>query len=88
MQARSFDQLSGFYDACAQLEIDEFRNYERALGALKEAAKYLTKSRTQDKERRVDSLRSRIGLVERFVAARKLVSVVGQHLGNQGLVCM
>lgn len=28
-KARAFDRLSGFYDACAQVEIDEYRNYEK-----------------------------------------------------------
>ena len=36
-KAKAFTQLSGFYDACAQVEIDEYRDYEKALGALKEA---------------------------------------------------
>ena len=42
-KAKAFEQLSGFYDACAQVEIDEYRDYEKALGALKEAVKYMIK---------------------------------------------
>ena len=39
-------QLSVFYDACAQVEIDEYRDYEKALGALRESLKYMQKART------------------------------------------
>jgi len=36
-KAKSFESLANFYDACAQVEIDEYRDYEKALGAMKEA---------------------------------------------------
>jgi intraflagellar transport protein 140 len=36
-KAKAWEQLSGFYDACAQVEIDEFRNYDKAIGAMNEA---------------------------------------------------
>ena len=35
-KAKAFESLAGFYEACAQVEIDEYRDYEKALGALKE----------------------------------------------------
>ena len=50
-KAKAFEQLSGFYDACAQVEIDEYRDYDKALGALKEAAKYMAKARGPNKVR-------------------------------------
>ncbi len=34
-KAKALDNLSSFYDACAQVEIDEYRDYEKALGALR-----------------------------------------------------
>lgn len=43
-KAKAFEQLSGFYDACAQVEIDEYRDYSKALGAMREARKQLEKS--------------------------------------------
>merc|ERR1712093_311391 len=43
-KAKAFEQLSGFYDACAQVEIDEYRDYEKAHGALREAVKQLNKA--------------------------------------------
>lgn len=74
-KAKAYDQLAGFYDACAQVEIDEYRNYEKALAALEEAVKYTTKSRGAggDKERRLHHLNQRIELVQRFVSARQMV---------------
>jgi len=72
-KARAYDYLSGFYDACALVEIDEYRNYEKALGALREALKYLNRSRGADKERRIEALTRRVELVDQFVQARKLV---------------
>eukprot|EP00976_Prorocentrum_cordatum_P088995 1187569-Prorocentrum_minimum.AAC.3 len=70
-QARATDSLASFYEACAQIEIDEYRDYEKALGALREALKYMTKGRGPEKEDRVHSLNSRINLCERFVQASK-----------------
>lgn len=42
-KARAWGQLSGFFDACAQVEIDEFRNYDKAIGAMTQAAKVAAK---------------------------------------------
>lgn len=45
-KAKSFESLSNFYDACAQVEIDEYRDYEKALGAMKESLRQLEKATT------------------------------------------
>merc|ERR1719168_307078 len=42
-KAKAHEKLGAFYDACAQVEIDEYRDYEKAGGALREALKYLVK---------------------------------------------
>lgn len=39
----AYDLLANFYANCAQVEIDEYRDYEKALKALQEAARCLTK---------------------------------------------
>ena len=31
LQAKAWDSLALFYEACAQIEIDEFRDYQKAL---------------------------------------------------------
>ena len=45
-QAKAFEQLAGFFESCAQVEIDEYRDYEKAKGALNEALKHLKKATT------------------------------------------
>ena len=72
-KAKAMEQLASFYDACAQVEIDEYRDYEKALGALKEAHEYMTKARVQGREDKLASLQQRIVHVEAFVNARKMV---------------
>jgi len=42
-KAKAYEQLSAFYEACSSAEIDEFRNYEKAAAALREAAKVAAK---------------------------------------------
>ena len=41
-KAKAFDLLGWFYQSCADVEIDEYQNYEKALGALNEALKAST----------------------------------------------
>merc|ERR1719355_433988 len=67
-KAKAFDKLASFYDACAQVEIDEYRDYEKAGGALREAMKYIIKAAGQGAETdpRVQSLQSRIKIVDQF----------------------
>jgi len=72
-KAKALDSLSAFFDSCAQVEIDDYRDYEKALGALKEAHEWMGKARVQGKEEKVASLATRIGHVEAFVTARKMV---------------
>ena len=43
-KAKAWEQLSSFFDAYAQMEIDEYRDYEKALEALKKAATYMVSS--------------------------------------------
>jgi intraflagellar transport protein 140 len=42
-KGHAFDLLANFYTVCAQSEIDEYRDYEKAFKALQEAAKSLVK---------------------------------------------
>lgn len=43
-RAKAFDHLAVFFDACSTVEIDEYRDYEKASSALKEAIKHSEKS--------------------------------------------
>jgi len=71
-KAKAFDHLAGFYDACAAVEVDEYRDYEKAVGALREAMKFILKSANKDKEIRIQQFETKINLIERFVQAKKL----------------
>jgi len=73
-KAKAYDKLASFYDACAQVEIDEYRDYEKAGGALREALKYMAKAAgdTAESDERVISLQSRIALVDEFAGVRKM----------------
>uniref|UniRef100_A0A673Y6A4 Intraflagellar transport 140 n=2 Tax=Salmo trutta TaxID=8032 RepID=A0A673Y6A4_SALTR len=74
-KGRALDLLAGFYEACAQVEIDDYQNYEKALGALTEAYKCLSKAKGRspdEHEARMAELQHKITLVKRFVQARRL----------------
>uniref|UniRef100_A0A182RYS9 WD_REPEATS_REGION domain-containing protein n=1 Tax=Anopheles funestus TaxID=62324 RepID=A0A182RYS9_ANOFN len=43
-KGQAYSQLANFYANCAQAEIDEFRDYDKALNALEEAVKSLTRA--------------------------------------------
>ena len=60
------------------MEIDEYQNYDKALGALTEAYKCMAKAKTKnptDQEEKVAYLKQRIGFLKKFVQARRLVVV-------------
>ncbi len=42
-KAKAYVQLSNFYEHCATVEIDDYQDYAKALGAYNEAMKYLNK---------------------------------------------
>lgn len=69
-KAKAFLQLAGFYDSCAQVEIDEYRDYEKAIGALNEALKYLLKDDSRTAREMASFLEKRILLISKFVEAK------------------
>ncbi|VDK41143.1 unnamed protein product [Taenia asiatica] len=82
-RAKSFSSLSSFYEACAQMEIDEYQSYEKAMGALTEAYKALSRgiadtAATSEEaigrklEERLCSIKSQIMLCKKFVDAQLL----------------
>eukprot|EP01135_Chromosphaera_perkinsii_P005240 Nk52_evm9s327 gene=Nk52_evmTU9s327 len=85
-KARALDSLAGFYDACAQVEIDEYQNYEKAFGALKEAFKCMSKAKMKDpadKETKLASLQQKIELVDKFVQVRRLAESDAEEMMKQ-----
>ncbi|XP_064457702.1 intraflagellar transport protein 140 homolog [Ornithodoros turicata] len=64
-KARAFKLLAGFYGSCAQVEVEEYQNYEKALGAMTEALKCLANNGDSQKE--VNKLQKAIEYVRNFV---------------------
>ncbi|TFK04093.1 ankyrin repeat domain-containing protein 33 [Platysternon megacephalum] len=76
-KGKALDLLAGFYDACAQVEIDEYQNYEKAQGALTEAFKCLSKAKTRspvEQESKLAFFQSKMALVKQFIQARRVYS--------------
>ncbi|XP_023147519.2 intraflagellar transport protein 140 homolog isoform X1 [Amphiprion ocellaris] len=74
-KGRAPELLAGFYEACAQVEIDDYQNYEKALDALTEASKCLSKSKEASAgqhEARLADLQHKITLIKKFVHIRRL----------------
>ena len=72
-KAKAYEQLSGFYDACAQFEIDEYRAYDKALAALNEAERFLSKGKNipaQTKQEKLQALQQRIVHVDHRCSAK------------------
>ncbi len=61
-----------------QVEIDEYQNYDKALGAFNEAYKCLSKARNvknqSAQEEKLADFKSRLALIKKFVQARRLVN--------------
>ncbi|KAJ3023410.1 hypothetical protein HKX48_003327 [Thoreauomyces humboldtii] len=71
-KAKAWENLASFYESCAAVEVDEFQNYEKALGAMKEAAKVVEKIKDGSKRTTVlDALDIKISLMSQFVQARE-----------------
>lgn len=73
-KAKSFEQLAGFYDACAQVEIDEYRDYDKAQAALREAINHLKKAESRQAEQMTETIARRIGIIETYCNIRKLAT--------------
>ncbi|KAJ3207402.1 hypothetical protein HK099_000272 [Clydaea vesicula] len=75
-QAKALDSLATFYEACAQVEIDEYQDYEKGLSALTEAAKCLSKAKNvSEAEIRLRTLQHKMDLIKQFVEARNIVKL-------------
>lgn len=68
----------------AQVEINEYQNYDKAHGALTEAYKCLSKAKAKsplDQETKLAQLQSKMSLVKRFIQARRYVPAGGWEVG-------
>ncbi|TMW42572.1 hypothetical protein DOY81_012348 [Sarcophaga bullata] len=55
-KGQAYDSLANFYAICAQIEIDEFHNYEKALKAMQEAHKCLEKLGSHTSTKAINNL--------------------------------
>lgn len=76
-KAKSFDNLSRFFEVCAQTEIDDYSDYAKAMVALKEAHKYATKGMLSGTilTTKVKVLEKYMELVEGFNKAKQAVEM-------------
>ena len=54
------------------MEIDEYGQYKKAIGAWKEALKYAKRSKSDKKDEKTQQLESKIFLVTKFLKAKQL----------------
>lgn len=73
-KSKAFDRLANFYDECAGVEIDEYRDYEKALSALKDATKHAIKSTAADKDAKLQQLQQKVFFVEKFIQSKQFLS--------------
>ncbi|XP_046604167.1 intraflagellar transport protein 140 homolog [Neodiprion virginianus] len=75
-KGKAMDLLANFYVACAQVEIDEFQNYEKAFDALNQASRCLSKVTTpRDRnlhKRANDMVNNRMATIKRYLDIKKL----------------
>ncbi|XP_077482190.1 intraflagellar transport protein 140 homolog isoform X1 [Stigmatopora argus] len=66
--------LAGFYETRAQVEIDDYQSYDKALDALSDAVKCLAKVKSSDgqQEAKLAELQRKITLIKKFSHARRL----------------
>lgn len=69
-KGQAYDLLANFYAVCAQGEIDEYRDYEKALKALQEAAKSLVK--ISPNHSALEKLQQSVLSVKRFIELQDL----------------
>ena len=63
-----------------KVEIDEYQNYEKAVGALTEAFKCLTKAKMADRQQqegKITDIKTRIALIKKFIQTRRWKYIFG-----------
>ncbi|KAG6442358.1 hypothetical protein O3G_MSEX002291 [Manduca sexta] len=70
-RAGAYDKLAAFHADCANHEIEEYENYEKALESLKEALKCLAKVSDTDTSIQMRALQEQSTLVKRFLDMKK-----------------
>lgn len=88
-KAHAFDLLANFYANCAQVEIDEFHDYEKAMKALQEASRCVAKitndSNTLQHKRVTDNLQNACTEVRKVLEIQDALE--RREYGNVVAVC-
>ncbi|XP_018335270.1 intraflagellar transport protein 140 homolog [Agrilus planipennis] len=75
-KGKASDLLANFYVACAQVEIDEFQNYDKAFGALTEASRCLSKTVSpkdlNQHRKAMEIVQKRMTDIKRFLDIKKM----------------
>lgn len=69
-KAKAWESLANFFDSCATVEIDEYRDYDKALIAEREALKYASKINPPN-ENFSQRVQKRLSYLEVFLNAKK-----------------
>ena len=71
-RAKSMESLASFYEACAQVEIEEFQDYDKAMSALAEAYKCLQRmdEPSMRSEELVNKLKLKLTMIKKFLEAK------------------
>lgn len=71
-KAKAVNSLASFYDACAQLEIDEFGDYDKAGRAMQESIALLESSAQTERDSKLGLFRQRLAAIQTFIEARQV----------------
>jgi intraflagellar transport protein 140 len=71
-KAKAYDNLASFFEACSNVEIDEYRDYDKAVAAIKEAIKHISKSTSPERDAKVSNLNYKREMIERFISLRDM----------------
>jgi intraflagellar transport protein 140 len=63
-KAKAYDNLGNFFEACSNVEIDEYRDYFKGAQALNEAIKYQLRSTSADKDYKLETLNRKKALID------------------------
>ncbi|CAG9540911.1 unnamed protein product [Cercopithifilaria johnstoni] len=78
-KANAYEHLSSFYEACAQVEIDDYRDYNKAIDALNESLRCITKALQNNPKKNDEYLTEKqarlhetIGNIKEFIEIRNI----------------
>mmetsp|Transcript_7629 Transcript_7629/g.11331 ORF Transcript_7629/g.11331 Transcript_7629/m.11331 type:complete len:1382 (+) Transcript_7629:16-4161(+) len=73
-KAKAWEKLATFYTQRAEVEISQMANYEKALESLNSSKTVMAKVKSSVSKSRLDTIKNRIYLVERYLELKKLLA--------------